>query len=87
MSVLPSEGDPHMADVSEETLNAVDEEVRRITDECIARAQRSLHENRCRLDRIVEQLLIHETLEESEVYVAAGLPDPSLTPKAAPALP
>ena len=74
LSVLPAEGDPRMMGVSDSTLDAVDEEVRRITDECYAEARRLLRENRSRLDRIVEQLLIHETLDEAEVYAAAGLP-------------
>src|SRR5689334_7179687 len=60
ISVLPIDGDPRMAGVSDEMLNAVDEEVRRITDECYADARRVLTENRNRLDRIVEQLLIRE---------------------------
>jgi cell division protease FtsH len=73
LSVLPVEGDPRMAGISEETLNAVDEEVRRITDECYAEARRLLIENRGKLDRIVEQLLARETLDEAEVYAAAGI--------------
>jgi cell division protease FtsH len=71
--VLPAEGDPRMGGISEETLNAVDEEVRRITDECYAEARRLLTENRNKLDRIVEQLLARETLDEAEVYAAAGI--------------
>jgi cell division protease FtsH len=76
LSVLPMEGDPRMAGVSEDLLNAVDEEVRRITDECYAEARRLLRENRTKLDRIVEQLLLHETLDEADVYAAAGIERP-----------
>lgn len=65
-----------MAGVSDDLLNAVDEEVRRITDECYAEALRLLRENRAKLDRIVEQLLIHETLDEADVYAAAGIERP-----------
>jgi cell division protease FtsH len=72
-SVLPAEGDPRMAGISDELLNAVDEEVRRITDECYAEACRLLKENRERLDAIVTQLLAHETLDEAEIYAAAGI--------------
>ncbi len=57
VSVLPAEGDPRMAGVSDELLNTVDEEVRRIIDECYQEARRLLRENRDRLDAIVEQLL------------------------------
>jgi cell division protease FtsH len=85
-SVLPAEGDPRMAGVSDDMLNAVDEEVRRITDECYAEARRLLAENRSKLDRIVEQLLIRETLDEPEVYDAAGIERPATPAKAVPAL-
>ena len=57
LSVLPAEGDPRMAGVSDGLLDAVDEEVRRITDECYAEARRLLRENRDKLDAIVAQLL------------------------------
>ncbi|MGE0360776.1 MAG: ATP-dependent zinc metalloprotease FtsH [Vicinamibacterales bacterium] len=74
LSVLPSEGDPRMAGVSESLLNAVDDEVRRITDECYAEARRLLREHRTRLDAIVTELLAKESLDEPEIYAAAGLP-------------
>ncbi len=73
LSVLPVEGDPRMMGVSESLLNAVDEEVRRITDECYAEARRLLRENRHRLDAIVERLLEKESLDEPEIYAAAGI--------------
>jgi cell division protease FtsH len=87
LSVLPPDGDPRMAGVSEETLNAIDEEVRRITDECYTEARRILAENRSRLDRIVEQLLIHETLDEPQVYAAAGIERPAAPECPVPVLP
>jgi cell division protease FtsH len=73
LSVLPPEGDPRMAGVSDGLLDAVDEEVRRITDECYAEARRLLRENRDKLDAIVAQLLAHESLDEPEIYAAAGI--------------
>ncbi len=73
LSVLPVDGDPRMAGVSDAMLDAVDEEVRRITDECYADARRLLRENRGKLDAIVTQLLARESLDESEVYAAAGI--------------
>jgi len=87
LSVLPPEGDPRMAGVSDDMLNAVDEEVRRITDECYGEARRLLAENRSKLDRIVEQLLIRETLDEPEVYAAAGIERPATPATPVPALP
>ena len=84
LSVLPAEGDPRMAGISDGLLDAVDEEVRRITDECYAEARRLLRENRAKLDAIVTQLLAHESLDEAEIYAAAGIAHPALTPRPAP---
>jgi len=82
LSVLPADGDPRMAGISDSMLDAVDEEVRRITDECYADARRILKENRDKLDAIVKQLLLHETLDEPDVYAAAGVPTPPKTAEA-----
>jgi cell division protease FtsH len=90
LSVLPAEGDPRMAGISDGLLNVVDEEVRRIVDECYAEARRTLRENRGKLDAIVAQLLIHETLDQAEVYAAAGISRPpaaAAAPAAVPAKP
>jgi cell division protease FtsH len=76
VSVIPPEGDPRMLGVSSAMLDVVDEEVHRISDECLAEARRLLRENRRRLDAIVELLLVKETLEEAEVYAAAGIERP-----------
>jgi cell division protease FtsH len=73
VSVLPPEGDPRMAGVSDSLLDAVDQEVRRIIDECARRAEELLEENRSRLDNLAEQLLLHETLDEADAYAAAGV--------------
>ncbi|MEU8224125.1 ATP-dependent zinc metalloprotease FtsH [Kribbella sp. NPDC048915] len=73
VSVLPSEGDARMAGVSDQLLNTVDEEVRRLIEQCYAEARRLLRENRSRLDGIAAQLLEHETLDEADAYAAAGI--------------
>jgi cell division protease FtsH len=78
LSVLPPDGDPRMAGISDGLLNAVDEEVHRITDECYAEARRVLKDNRDKLDAIVKQLLLHETLDETDVYAAAGIARPDV---------
>ena len=77
LSVLPADGDPRMTGVSDHLLSTVDEEVRRITDECFAEARRLLKDNRQRLDAVVAELMIHETLDEAEIYAAAGFPRPA----------
>jgi cell division protease FtsH len=84
MSVLPAEGDPRLAGVSEGLLDAVDEEVRRISDECYAEARRLLKGNRDKLDAIVRQLLARESLDEPEIYAAAGIVRPPATPSPVP---
>jgi cell division protease FtsH len=77
LSVLPADGDPRIAGISASMLDIVDEEVRRITDQCYAEARRILKENREKLDAIVKQLLLHETLDELDVYAAAGVARPA----------
>jgi cell division protease FtsH len=84
LSVLPAEGDPRMAGVSDGLLDAVDEEVRRITEECYAEARRLLREHRDKLDAIVARLLEQENLDEAEIYAAASIPRPAVTPPPAP---
>jgi cell division protease FtsH len=73
-----------MAGVSDGLLDAVDEEVRRITDECYAAARHLLKENRDKLDAIVVQLLARESLDELEIYAAAGIARPAAIPSPAP---
>ncbi|RYZ09797.1 MAG: ATP-dependent zinc metalloprotease FtsH [Myxococcales bacterium] len=74
VSVFPPDGDPRMMGVAEETLDAVDQEVRRLIEESYRRAVQLLTENRAKLDSIVTELLKSETLDEDAVYAAAGLP-------------
>ncbi|WP_133786996.1 ATP-dependent zinc metalloprotease FtsH [Kribbella sp. VKM Ac-2571] len=92
VSILPSEGDARTAGVSDELLNTVDEEVRRLIEQCYADARRLLRENRSKLDSIAAELLEHETLDEADAYAAAGIthgprthptpaPEPQPTPR------
>jgi len=80
VSVLPQDAEPRTAGVSDGLLDTVDEEVRRISDDCYAEARRQLRDHRARLDAIVARLLEEETLDEAEVYAAAGLPLPTAPP-------
>jgi len=86
VSVLPAEGDPRLAGVSDATLDLVDEEVHRLSDVCLAEARRLLRENRDKLDAIVKELLAHETLDEAAVYAAAGISRAAPAEGARPAL-
>jgi cell division protease FtsH len=80
LSVLPAEGDPRMAGVSEGLLDAVDDEVRRITDECYLEARRLLREHRDKLDALVVELLARESLDEADIYAVAGITRPPASP-------
>ena len=59
-----------MTGVSDNLLGAVDQEVRRIIDECARRAEQPLEENRRPSDDIAEQLLLDETLDEADAYAS-----------------
>jgi cell division protease FtsH len=71
LTILPNDGQQPQA--SPVTLAMVDEEARRIVDECYERAIQVLSDNRDKLDGIVAALLEHETLDEVSAYTAAGL--------------
>ncbi len=77
VQVLPEEGDPRAMGVSEGTLDLLAEETRSLVDACYDRAQLLLQENRWRLESLVEQLLAKETMDEPEIYDAAGLERPT----------
>ncbi|MEO8687751.1 MAG: ATP-dependent zinc metalloprotease FtsH [Solirubrobacteraceae bacterium] len=80
VSVLPGPGQEGLffpgtsGASSERTRELVDEEVRRITEECYEHAVQILREHRDQLDSLAEALLAHETLDEPDAYRAAGLP-------------
>jgi cell division protease FtsH len=79
IAVLPAENasQPFFGDAngpSPATRELVDEEVRRIVDECYVEAVEVLRNNRDRLERLAEALLTHETLDAEEAYAAAGVP-------------
>jgi cell division protease FtsH len=76
VSVLPPAGQeqPFGGDgVAPATKQLVDEEVRRLVEDCYGTAVATLRGNRDRLDRLAHTLLERETLGEDEAYAAAGL--------------
>jgi cell division protease FtsH len=77
VTVAPQQGQspllPGADPVSAATQELVDSEVRRIVDEELDATRRLLADNRDRLDRLVEALLEHETLDELDAYAAAGI--------------
>jgi cell division protease FtsH len=61
---------------SEETARLIDEEMKRIVDECFSEANRLIKANRDRLDRLAEALLEHDSLDEKEILDVTGLTPP-----------
>ncbi len=60
-------------ELSEHTHRLVDEEVRRILEECEGRAKDALEKHREKLDALAAALLDKETLEEDQAYDIAGI--------------
>jgi cell division protease FtsH len=75
LSVVPENGGGPFATqaVAPDTQALVDEEARRIVDECYQRALDQLKQHREKLDALSEALLEKETLEEREAYEIAGM--------------
>ena len=65
---------------SEETAALIDEEVRRICEECLRQAVALLESNRDKLDALVHALLEHDTLGEAEILTVTGIEAPATTP-------
>jgi cell division protease FtsH len=78
VAVLPSDGQgpllPGVSETSEQTQRMVDDEVRRIVETAHMEATESLASHRANLDSLVSELLARETLDQTEAYRAAGLP-------------
>jgi cell division protease FtsH len=77
VTVAPQQGQspllPGADPVSAATQELVDGEVRRIVDEELDATRELVAQHRERLDRLVEALLEHETLDEVDAYAAAGI--------------
>ncbi|HYM51427.1 MAG TPA: ATP-dependent zinc metalloprotease FtsH [Candidatus Limnocylindrales bacterium] len=59
--------------LSDETRRLLDEEERRIVEECHQEAVRLLRENRSKLDALASALLAKDTLDEKEILEATGI--------------
>ena len=77
LAVLPSDGQgpllPGASEVSARTQERIDEEVRRIVEQCHKEVLALLAENRAKLDSLAAALMEHETLDEDDAYAAAGV--------------
>jgi cell division protease FtsH len=70
----PSGGYPGAKPFSEDTAEAIDEEVRKIIGESHDEAKRLLTAHRKQLDALAAALVARETLNEQEVLEVTGLP-------------
>jgi cell division protease FtsH len=77
IAVLPADGQgpafPGVSEVSQETQQLIDDEVRRLVAAAHEEVVALLRANRDKLDGLVEKLLEHETLDEADAYAAAGI--------------
>jgi len=77
VAVIPRDGAgpflPGAAEVSPQTQQLVDEEVRRIVEQAQKQVVALLKKNRGKLDSLAAALLEHETLDEEDAYAAAGV--------------
>jgi cell division protease FtsH len=80
VTVLPSDGQgpllPGASEVSPQTQELIDEQVRRLVGAAHEEVVDLLREHRSNLDSLAHALLEHETLDEPDAYAAAGLPRP-----------
>lgn len=61
-------------DYSEKTAELIDQEVGRLVKEAVETATRLLTKHRAVLDKITEELLVKETLEEADFAALVGIP-------------
>jgi len=65
---------------SEATAKLIDDEVKRIADECFENARKLLKEHRNKLDDLARALLEHDSLNETEILAVTGLTPPAKPP-------
>ncbi len=74
ITVIDENRDPFTRpEVSPRTQELIDEEVRRIVEECYVSAVAQLEQHRAQLDALAAALLDKETLDEVEAYTIAGI--------------
>ncbi|EGX60265.1 cell division protein FtsH-like protein [Streptomyces zinciresistens K42] len=74
LSALPSDAQQaYGLSAAPQTLDVIDDEMRRIVDGCYEEACRKLRDHRGKLDALALALLESETLEEADAYRVAGI--------------
>jgi cell division protease FtsH len=80
VAVIPRDGQgpllPGASEVSAETQTLIDEEVRRLVEQCDDEVASLLSANRDKLDALVHALMERETLDEEDAYAVAGVERP-----------
>jgi len=79
VTVITEEGQlpiPGASDISPQTQQLVDEEVRHLIEQAHEQVTQLMSANRDKLDALANALLAHETLEQNEAYAAARIPTP-----------
>jgi len=71
---------------SEATAQLIDDEMRRIAEECQVQAEQLLQEHRPQLDALAHALLRNDSLDEQEILKVTGIKQPPAEPVAAAAL-
>ncbi len=77
VTVITDEGQlplPGASDISPQTQQLVDEEVRHLIERSHEQVTQLMSDHRSQLDSLAEALLAHETLEQDEAYAAARIP-------------
>jgi cell division protease FtsH len=67
---------PGASDISPQTRQLVDEEVRHLIERAHEQVTQLMSDHRAQLDSLATALLEHETLEQDEAYAAAGIAMP-----------
>jgi cell division protease FtsH len=85
VAVLPADGQgpllPGVSEVSEETHQLVDKEIRQLVATAHDEVVELLREHRDKLDALAEALLEHETLDQPDAYAAAGISPSTRAPE------
>lgn len=74
LGTIVYEADGHGFPYSQHTAQLIDSEVKRIVQECYARAEKILTDERPRLDKLAEALLDRETMTAQEIYELLDIP-------------